>query len=419
MSYLLFFFYLCISCWIIGRINFFKEPGLNKRLLIVLFLVRVTAGLINTYINLNYYLGTDASVFQQEGIDEYHLLFHNATEYFTNIFHSNHNDSYSGFMESSHSYWNDTRSNLIVKMLSIFNIFSGKNFYINTLFYNFFIFFGAVSLYKIFIKIFPSHSFILTCCIFLLPSVIYFTGGIHRDGLIFLAFAMVMYQISALLENKKRAWMRILLVLIFLFLILLLRNFVFITIVPALTAWIVAARKPKYGLAIFTGIYLFVAILFFSSSLLGPKFDLPGYASARQIAFVELAKKGASAININPLYPNFRSFLNNTPQAINHSLMRPYLTEHLNFLYIPAGVEILIYEMLLLLFIFFRRKNTGISPIVYFCCFFSISIFLVIGYTIPIIGAIVRYRSIYFPLILIPVACYTDWSRVRKIIQIK
>jgi len=151
LSYLLFFFYLVIFCWFISRIKFFKEAGLDKRVLIFLFVMRVIAGILNTYINFNYYPVTDASIFRDEGIAEYNLLFHNTAEYFTNIFHSNHNNSYSGFMESSGSYWNDTRSNLIVKLLSVFNIFSGKNFYINTLFYNFLIFFGAVSLYKVFI----------------------------------------------------------------------------------------------------------------------------------------------------------------------------------------------------------------------------------------------------------------------------
>jgi hypothetical protein len=418
LSYLLFFFYLVLFCWFISRLKFFKEPGLDKRILISLFLVRVIAGLVNGYINIYYYQGTDASSFQHEGIAEYHLLFHNTSEYFTNIFRSNHNNSYSGFLETSGSFWNDTRSNLIAKMLSVFNIFSGTNFFINTLFYNFFIFFGAVALYKVFIKIFPSYSFVLIGCIFLLPSVIYFTSGIHRDGLIFLSLSLLIYHLSFLLRNKKFSWKRIFMALIFLFLILLLRNFVFITLVPALIAWIIAEQNPKYAFAIFSCTYFFVAILFFCSGFLSPGFDLPDYVSSRQLAFIEIAKKGASAININPLYPNFRSFLNNTPQALNHSLMRPYLTEHLNFLYIPAGLEILLYEILFLLLIFFRKKNIQISPLVYLSFFFSISMFLVIGYTIPIIGAIVRYRSIYFPLVLIPVTCYIDWNKLKKIFHI-
>lgn len=417
MSYLLFFFYLVAFCWLISYINFFKEPGLNRRILICLFLVRVIAGLVNGYINIHYYQDTDIASFQQKGIAEYQLLFHNTSEYFTNIFHSN--NGYSGFLEISDSYWNDTRSNLIVKMLSVFDIFSGKNFYINTLFYNFFIFFGAVSLYKVFIKILPSYSFVLIACIFILPSLIYFTSGIHRDGLLFLSVSMIMYHVSFMLRNKRKSWKRIFMALIFLLLVMLLRNFVFITLAPALISWIVAEQKPKYAFVIFLGIYFLVAILFFSSGLLSPEFDLPAHVSSRQLAFIEIGKGGASAININPLYPNFRSFLNNAPQALNHSLMRPYLTEHLNFLYIPAGLEIFLYEILFLLFIFFRKKNIDISPTIYFSCLFSISMFLVIGYTIPIIGAIARYRSIYFPLLLIPVICYTDWNRLKKLIHIR
>ena len=121
-----------------------------------------------------------------------------------------------------------------------------------------------------------------------------------------------------------------------------------------------AEQKPKYAFVIFAGIYFCVAILFFCSGYLSPQFDLPGHVSSRQIAFIEIAKKGSSAININPLYPNFRSFLNNTPQALNHTLMRPYLTEHLNFLYILAGLEILLYEILFVLFIFFWSPQSSV-----------------------------------------------------------
>ena len=144
-----------------------------------------------------------------------------------------------------------------MKILSVFNIFSRKNFYINTLFFNFLIFFGTIALYKVFIKIFPSYSFVLITCIFLLPSVIYFSSAIHRDGLIFLSLSMVIYYLFLMLKAKKISWQRVLMAVIFLFLILILRNFVFITLVPALIAWIVAEQKPKYAFVIFMGFYFF------------------------------------------------------------------------------------------------------------------------------------------------------------------
>lgn len=418
MYYILFTFYLILFCWLITRIRFFKESQLGNRILIALFLIRVLFGLINGYISLYYYPVSDPASFQLQGIEEYHLLFQNPYEYFTDIFHSNHN-SYGNFLESSNSFWNDTRSNLIVKMLSVFNIFSRLNFFINSLFYNFLVFFGTVGLYRVFIKIFPAYKHVLITCIFLFPSVIFFSSNIHRDGLIYLSLSMVIYHLFFMMKNNRYSLKRILITLFFLILILLLRNFLFIILVPAMLAWIISEQRPKYAFIVFSGIYLVLGILFFCSGYLPPAYNLPAHVSSRQIDFIAIAKRSASAININPLYPNFRSFLNNIPQALNHSFMRPYLSEHNNFLYIPSSVEILVYEILFLLFIFFRKKNIKIHPLVYFSAFLTLTIFLVIGFTIPIIGAIVRYRSIYFPFILIPIICYTDWGKLKTVFHIK
>ncbi len=419
MLYLLFTFYLVLFCWLITRIRFIKESKLENRILIALFLIRVFVGLVNGYISLYYYSVSDSSYFQLQGVEEYHLLLQHPLQYFTNIFHSNHNIGYGNFLESSNSYWNDTRSNLIVKLLSLFNIFSRTNFFINSLFYNFLIFFGTVALYKVFIKEFPSQRVVLCISIFLLPSVIYFSSSIHRDGLIYLCLSMVIYYLYFMMADRKYSFKNIFICLVYLALILLLRNFVFITLTPAIIAWILAEHKPKYSLAIFSGIYLFISILFFCSAYLPAAFNLPAHVSSRQLDFIEIAKGGSSAISVNPLYPNFLSFLKNIPQAINHSLMKPYLTEHNNFLYIPSGLEVLCYEILFLAFIIFRKKNKAAAPLIYFSVFFSCTMFLVIGYTIPIIGAIVRYRSIYLPLIMIPLICYTDWKRLEEIFHIR
>lgn len=416
MGYLLFIFYAIVFCWLITHLKFFKNCDLSNRILIILFLVRILAGLFNNYINIYHYQFSDARAFHEQGIEEYNLLLNNTREYLTNIFKTNYTD-YSHFLESSGSFWNDLRTNIIAKILSIFNVFSGQNIFINNLFFDFLIFFGSIYFYKVFIKIFPKNRAIVIICVFLLPSVLYFTSGIHRDGFIFLSLSIVIYNIQLMMERKKYLWKNIFSVIVFLCLILLLRNFVFITLATALVAWIVAERFPKYAFISFTGTYTIVIVLFFSSGMLPPRFNLPQHVSSKQIEFISIAKLGASAININPLYPNFRSFINNAPQALNHTFMRPYLTEKFNFLYTPVAIEIFLYEILFLLFIFFRNKNS-LTPFIYFCFFFSISMFLIIGYTIPIIGAIVRYRGIYFPFLLIPIICLTDWQKIKSLFHI-
>ena len=411
-----FIIYLTLFCWLLTKIKFIKDAGLGNRLIILLFLVRIIAGAVNGYINLYHYPDTDAAAFQQDGLIEYDLLLNHPKEFLTNIFICHHQNA--GLLDITDSFWNNLRSDLIIKLLAFFNIFSRGNFFINTLFYNFLIFFGSVSFYRIFIRLFPDKKIWLILILFALPSLIYFTSGIHKDGLVFLGLGIICYNLFFLVKKDfstpKFLWLLLGIAIIFLF-----RNFVLLTLVPGLTSWIIAEKTSRFKLQTFIVCYLFFIILFFGAGNLHPALDLPEYVSTRQIAFLQIAKGGQSAININPLFPSFRSFLNNAPQALNHTLMRPYLSEKSDLLYLPPEIEIFIFQALFFIFLLFRSANKKIDAFIYFCIFFSLSMFLMIGYTIPILGAIVRYRSIYLPLLIIPILCYTDWKKVLKFIHFK
>lgn len=348
------------------------------------------------------------------GIEEFHFLLQNPHEYFVNIFHTDYSSGYGRFLDDSKSYWNNLRTILIGKMLAIFNLFSFKNFWINTLFYNFLVFFANVALYKVFIHIFPKCFLQLIICIFLFPSALFFSSMINRDGLIFLSLSMVIYHLFFIFNYRQFTLKRLLLIFFFLLCILLLRNFVFIVLIPALIAWFLAEKYPKKAFLSFVAVYTFSTLLFFSSGFISERTNLPEYVSLRQQSFIELGKQASSTIEIDSLYPNWKSFLHNAPQAMNHVLMRPYLSEIQTFQYFPFALETLFIGFLFLLFILFRKKNISIHPLIYFCIFFSLTMLLVTGYTVPIIGAIVRYRSIYLLLLLVPIVCYTNWTKIKK-----
>lgn len=377
-------------------------------------MARVLAGLANGWLNLYHFPVSDSVGFHVEGIAEYHILFSDPKEYLTNIFTHNTRNSYIAIFDTTDSFWNNLRSNLIIKLLSLFDILSNCNYFINTLFYNFLVFFGSIALYRIFIRIFKERKKLILITVFFLPSFLYFTSGIHRDGLIFLAIVLVSYNMFCILKKEGVSVKRGVYIFLNLLLIFLLRNFVFITIIPALIAWIVAERKPGFILPVFIGIYALFVLVFFSLKFVHPKLDLPQYVSARQMSFVEISKNAVSSININPLFPNFRSFFNNMPQALNHVLMRPYFSEKKNFLYIPAAIEVLIYEMLFVAHIFFPLKKPFFKGFIYYGIFFTLSMYLIIGYTIPILGALIRYKSIYLPFLITPIVCLINLPKRKK-----
>ncbi|MEI9808286.1 MAG: hypothetical protein WDO16_10660 [Bacteroidota bacterium] len=178
-----------------------------------------------------------------------------------------------------------------------------------------------------------------------------------------------------------------------------------------------ATRRPNYGLAIFVSVYFFCGLLFFTARYIHPRFDFPKAVVDKQQAFLQL-QGGASAIPIKELQPTAASFLKNTPQAVTLSFFRPFPGDVMHLLSLAASIEINLLLLLFLLFLFFRKKNSAVSKnAIYLCVFLSISVMLAIGFSVNNLGAIVRYRSIVLPLMVIPMAAQTDWQRIAGYFQ--
>ena len=124
-------------------------------------------------------------------------------------------------------------------------------------------------------------------------------------------------------------------------------------------------------------------------------------------------KGGNSTIPIKQLHPTAISFLKTTPQAINLSTIRPYPSDVHHILSLAAAIEINALLLMFILFIFFPTTNGNNSKnLAYFCLFFSFSLLLAIGFSVNNLGAIVRYRSIIMPLLIIPMTAQIDWKRL-------
>ena len=121
---------------------------------------------------------------------------------------------------------------------------------------------------------------------------------------------------------------------------------------------------------------------------------------------------GGSSIPITQLKPDAISFLKNTPQAITLSTIRPYPSDVKHILSLAAAMEVCTLLLMFVLFLIWPKNGLQSKNLVYFCIFFSTSILLAIGFSVNNLGAIVRYRSIILPLLVIPMAASIDWSRI-------
>ncbi len=378
------------------------------------------AGIAIGWLSLHFYgTGNDYWDVNTEAWKEYQILLSDPKTYFTNIFTSDYQGGYTGVFTSIDSFWNDLKGNIIIKMVSVFNIFSRGDYYINSIFYNFLVFFGQVALYRVFIKVYPGRSRVIIIGCFMLPSMAYFSSGIHKDGIVFLMLAMLIYEVYRSLSENKIGVKRIMLISICLLMLFLIRHYIFIALAPALIGWIVSLKFNQPSLITFTLVYLFTGLVLFNiNSLIKPARPLE-IITQKQSDYLHL-ERSETQINLSPLNPNFKSFVGNAPQALNHLLLRPYLWELPVLSLLPLNIELAIYQLLFLMFLFLRRKESNASntPFIFFAVFFTLTIFLLIGYIVPNLGAIVRYRSIYLPLIITPLLCSIDWQKISSLIKI-
>jgi hypothetical protein len=421
LNYLIFTAYFIILCWLLLRVPFIKNAGIKPGTLLWLFLFKIIAGLAIGWIAIHIYgPGNDYWDINDYAREESQLLISNPAKYFTNLFTSDYEGGYSGIFSAHNSYWNDLKGNIIIKMVSVFNIFSRGDYYINSLFFNFVIFFGHIIFYRLFIKVFPGRDIPVIIGCFLLPSTIYFASGIHKDGMVFLMLAVLIFSTYQSLAKEKFTSKRITLVIISLIFLFLLRSVVVLALLPALFAWILSAKTKRHAGLSFALVYIGAGLLFFTAGSFTNKIKPLDLIVSRQTEYLSL-QGAATQIKLTPLQPTFKSFARNAPEALSHSLLRPYLWETSPKTLMPLALELFLYQVLLVLFIFFRRWdiNSKNGPFLFFAVFFTLTIFLMIGYVVPNLGSIVRYRSLYLPLLITPLLCLINWQKLTTSLNIK
>jgi hypothetical protein len=415
LNYLLFAVYLVILCWLLLRVPFIKNTAINQKVLLGLFLIKVIAGIAIGWVAIHIYgPGNDYWDVNDYAREEYQLLLTNPGKYLTNIFTSDYEGGYTGIFNSFDSYWNDLKGNIVIKLVSVFNIFSRGDYYINSLFFNFIVFFGHVILYRLFIKVFPGRQLWVIIGCFLLPSTLYFVSGIHKDGIVFLMLAVLIYSVYQSLSKNRFTVKRLSYILTSLILLFLVRNFVLLALLPALFAWILSAKTQWNTVIIFTLVYLLSGMLFFNISSLVAKINPPEIIVKKQTEYLKLPN-AATQIGLTPLQPTFKSFAANAPQAIGHILLLPYPGKQPVNSLLPFSFELFFYLFLLLRLHFFWRKDAATcnKPFLFFVLFFTCTVFLFIGYIVPNIGSLVRYRSLFYPFIITPVLCCLDWKNIK------
>lgn len=394
----IFIIYLILFCYLLVLIFHKIQNWKDYLLLLIPFFVKIGAGILYGIYYSNqenadtwtYFNGglTVLDSFKKEGLITFTLLIPNKGHDFSFI--------------SGSSYFEYYRYAVMDWISAFFSLLSGKNYYTNLIFYNFLIYIGLIKLYRFLIQIKPDYSRIFYFLLFFFPPFIFWTSGFHRDGICVAILGFGLYYLKSLLETKRLKFA--LPVTATIFLLFFFRSFWGVSFVSVACLWRFGKSQRKhaqqailFGLIILTG-------LFFASTILPTGLNLPLNLAEKQAGFLKLV--GSSRMSLERLRQSPLSYFYPAIQGMNHLLLRPYPNEILgSFLYTFAFIENLVVWGLFACIIIAWQKGKAVNPFknTENCILIAYVLinYLVIGVTVPFLGAIVRYKAPFELLLLI------------------
>lgn len=411
---LLIFILVMAAFWFIAiKMPFVSKSGLTKKETSFLFLLNIAAGVLFGYLTLHWYgAEADSWDFNRQGINEHQWLRNDPKAFIIDLVGDRYQNGYGGLFSSSRSFWNDFNDNFIIKWVATFNFIARGNYYTNAIPFCFIAFLGHTALFRIFSQLYNNKKLVIAGC-FLLPSTLLFTAAVSKDSIAFFSLSVLLFVVFKIIHQKQHNFFNYCTALIFFFIFFLFKNHYAVLLLPAIAAWATASAFSKNKWLAFTAVYGICVLLFFTINKIIPAINPPQIICNSQKTFLQLPK-GTTEIALDTLKPGFSSFVANAPQAIGHALLRPHAAEIKIRSLIPAALEIVLYQVLLLLFIFYRKKNDSKAPVAFilFLLFYVFSCLMLTGYISSNLNTIFRYRSLFWPLIITPLLCSIDVKKL-------
>ena len=433
MEFALSIIYTLLFIYLIYKLSFFHIDGVSWKLLSGLFIIKIISAIALTLIYTYYYknrLESDIFKYFDDGRIIFSSIKESPLDYLRMITgigadspHLKHFYDTSNFWNKPFDYglYNDNRT--MIRFNAIAMLFSFGYYNVHNVFMAFLSFTGLTAIFKTFYPYLFNKRNALIFSVFLIPSVLLWTSGILKEGLLMFSFGLFVYY-SWKISTKKFHWKFIFWLLFSIGLLLLLKFYVLVAAVPGIICiFTLKLFKNKYIVPVFIGVHIFIIGLFFSFQYIFPSYNLVEITASKQRDFINMIDNTpnvGSRIDLPRLEPTISSFVINTPNALINSLFRPHLLETHSLMAIPAALEnLLIIFIMMLSILFFQKFSTQTFPWFWFCVSFVIILFTLCGLTTPVLGALVRYKTPALPFLFIIFITIIDFKKIQQLVKWK
>ena len=410
---------------IISRHSFFSLTPFTRRSLQLAFCIRAASGIVVFYLYSEYYPNRAeadtfkyfddsyymAKAFWSHPIDFFQMLL--GIDCNTEYFNTNYFNNMSNWVRSyDNGLFNDNR--LIIRLNALFRLFSIGNYHIHSLCFNFIAFMGSLQLAKVFYAISRSKlkSYVV---IFLLPSVIFWSSGVFKESILLFGLGTFVYHFYQLSIGESRNKSVFILILSSGILIVM-KLYIFAAFLPVCIAYYISRNWKKVFLS-YASVFGLFLLLALGLGAIFPKYSFIHLIVDKQRDFINLAHfyEVNSAFQMDYLAPTLWSLIRAVPEALLNVFTKPWLSEVNSLLFIPPLIENLVLIAFAIFCLIWRKKlNSKELNFFVLCLIFTFVVFIVIGLTTPITGALVRYKIPVMPFLWMALMILLDTQRFPK-----
>lgn len=288
-----------------------------------------------------------------------------------------------------------SNNHFIIRYLSFISLLTFGSYGATVVLTVFFAFTGLFWVFRFFYSRLPDKKWLIFFVVFFTPSLVFWTSGLLKESLI-IGFIGLSLNCGGFALKGRQPIARLIIFFISLVFLFQLRAISASLWILAILPFVWNYYRPKQNAFISYFIFIFIAFSLASESqkiITNGVYDI---LVQKKQAFEQLAvdNQAGSFIETSNLEPSTISMLKNIPEALGNTLFRPYPWEVKNPIMALALVENILILAMLLLAIIVRQKKIYNYNLVYFTFIFAFSYFIIIGLTVPVLGAISRYRVI-------------------------
>lgn len=367
---------------------------------------------------LTYYEG-DTLDYYNSTVALNNVLFKNSGDYFQIMLHGNKHEyisyfsSETGYVESH--MFRDPKTFFVIRLFSPLVMLSGNSFLISSLLMSLLSFTGLWKFYKLLCGLYPALYKYFVFSALLIPSVLFWGSGLLKDSITMAATAWISYSIFMVFFNKKKIGINLLVILIMAYLLISIKPYIFVSLVPGLLVWLffnqvkrIKNKLIKVLILPLTILLILVAasaLLNYMGKFLGVYGDVDTMITKVKVTQEDLQKAsmyGSNYYDIGVIEPSVWGLVKKMPQALVAGLFRPFLWEARNPFVVISGLENLTL-LILLIFILIKvglkvfLRSIISDPFLTYALIFTLLFAFGVGLASTNFGALVRYRIPLMP----------------------